>query len=524
MKRIASVVLSLFVAAIASAQVRESVSVEVVQVPVYVSTYNGVVTGLTRDNFRLFVNGKSQAIDYFDVVDFSAINVPEEERLDPRQRRLYLLVFDLLFSTPIAIARAQVAVDRLLLRAGRSDEFSVATYRHNRGIELLVPFTRDRGAIRRAVQTLKPSGTSDVLRLAVNPEETEALTQGIEFDESEASSNPTTQLAGADEEMLHQPLKNLIEDQIANLASIGQRLAPLEGQKHVVLLSTGFSSRMVHGVGAQTNPGNLRTMSADPLTARMSLPHPVKDEIDARLVRVLQALDSEYAAAGVFLDAIDIAGLRPGGSPTENEGLVMLARDTGGDLIEKRNNLAEALEVLTDRQRVVYVLGFHARNTHREQNSIEVRLRNVEGHPLLHYRRGYSSAAPVISSNDGIRIADILLNDIPQSGLEVRTSVGPPSEVNVIIPASQLLAQVEKSVEANILIYIFSAEKAVASADRRLSLDRERIEAAGREGVIRFTQPFKLPPGDYTAKVIVRLEGTPVLGFTRADFTVKERQ
>ena len=371
MKRIASVVLSLFVAAIASAQVRESVSVEVVQVPVYVSTYNGVVTGLTRDNFRLFVNGKSQAIDYFDVVDFSTINVPEEERLDPRQRRLYLLVFDLLFSTPIAIARAQVAVDRLLTRAGRSDEFSVATYRHNRGIELLVPFTRDRGAIRRAVQTLKPSGTSDVLRLAVNPEETEALTQGIEFDESEASSNPTNQLAGADEEMLHQPLKNLIEDQIANLASIGQRLAPLEGQKHVVLLSTGFSSRMVHGVGAQTNPGNLRTMSADPLTARMSLPHPVKDEIDARLARVLQALDSEYAAAGVFLDAIDIAGLRPGGLPTENEGLVMLARDTGGDLIEKRNNLAEALEVLTDRQRVVYVLGFHARNTHREQNSIE---------------------------------------------------------------------------------------------------------------------------------------------------------
>src|SRR2546430_9102169 len=142
MKRPACLLLALFVSAIASAQVRESVSVEVVQVPVYVSTHNGVVTGLTRDNFRLFVNGKSQAIDYFDVVDFSAISAPEGQRPDPRQRRLYLLVFDLLFSTPNAIARAQVAVDRLLTKAGLSDEFSVATYRHNRGVELLVPFTR----------------------------------------------------------------------------------------------------------------------------------------------------------------------------------------------------------------------------------------------------------------------------------------------------------------------------------------------------------------------------------------------
>jgi hypothetical protein len=323
--------------------------------------------------------------------------------------------------------------------------------------------------------------------------------------------------------MLHQPLKNLIEDQIANLASIGQRLAPLEGQKHVVVLSTGFSSRMVHGVIARTNP-DLRTMSADPLTARMRLPNPVREEIDARLVKAFKDLGSEYAAAGVFLDAIDIAGLRPGGAPNENEGLVMLARDTGGDVIEKRNNLAEAMEVLTDRQRVVYVLGFHAGKTHRDQNSIEVRLHNVEGHPLLHYRRGYSSAAPVVSSSDGIRIADILLNDIPQSGLEVRATVVPPSEINVMIPAGQLLAQVEKSAEANILIYIFFAEKVVASEDLRLTLDRERVEAAGREGVIRFKQPFKLPPGDYTAKVIVRLDGTPVLGFTRVNFTVKEAQ
>ena len=45
---------------------------------------------------RLFVNAKLQSIDYFDVIDFATLSA--EEARDPRQRRLYLLVFDLSFS------------------------------------------------------------------------------------------------------------------------------------------------------------------------------------------------------------------------------------------------------------------------------------------------------------------------------------------------------------------------------------------------------------------------------------------
>src|ERR1044071_9967816 len=60
----------LLVAVPAFAAHREVQNVEVVQVPVYVSTALGVVTGLTRDNFDLTVNGKPQPIDYFDVIDF----------------------------------------------------------------------------------------------------------------------------------------------------------------------------------------------------------------------------------------------------------------------------------------------------------------------------------------------------------------------------------------------------------------------------------------------------------------------
>ena len=56
-RSVATLVLSLLVVVPADAQVREGVTVEVIEVPVYVSMPDGTpVRGLTRDAFQLFVN------------------------------------------------------------------------------------------------------------------------------------------------------------------------------------------------------------------------------------------------------------------------------------------------------------------------------------------------------------------------------------------------------------------------------------------------------------------------------------
>ena len=96
----------------AQAQVRESVTVEVVQVPVYITSSDGKpVTGLTKDAFQLLVDGHPQPIEYFDTFDFASAQPggqPSAER-PRRERRLYLLLFDLSFATPGSIGRAQRA-------------------------------------------------------------------------------------------------------------------------------------------------------------------------------------------------------------------------------------------------------------------------------------------------------------------------------------------------------------------------------------------------------------------------------
>src|SRR5260221_12594002 len=65
MKRVWS--LLLLAALPLNAQLRASVTVEVIEVPVYVTDYAGKpIRGLTRDAFELSVNGKPQPVESFE--------------------------------------------------------------------------------------------------------------------------------------------------------------------------------------------------------------------------------------------------------------------------------------------------------------------------------------------------------------------------------------------------------------------------------------------------------------------------
>src|ERR1700686_1835457 len=144
-RSVATVVLSFLMVLPASAQVRESVTVEVIEVPVYVSTSGGTpLRGLTRDAFQLFVNGKPQPIEYFDPVDYNAApaqdaTTPAAPR-DPHERRLYILLFDLFFNRG-DIVRLQRAAGELVTRSNPAvDYFAAATFTSSRGFQFVIPF------------------------------------------------------------------------------------------------------------------------------------------------------------------------------------------------------------------------------------------------------------------------------------------------------------------------------------------------------------------------------------------------
>jgi VWFA-related protein len=490
----------LLVTAPALGQVRESVTVQVVEVPVYVSAAGEPVANLTRENFKLFVNGRPQAIDYFDQIDFAAI-APERAR-DPRQRRLYMLVFDL-NQTMNDLHRARRAAIDLIDHAEVDHSFAVATVGQGaRGI--IVPFTRDRLAIRHAIRNLKISASGDPLRLTLTEGERGGET-GLPtlIDRLLVSGEPDSdELA-------------MISDMLWELSDLAGRLAGMEGYKHVVLLSRGFDASALHGIVSPGRAGGLRSAGAPSRGGAMLALPP-----NAALLGQVKVMAARFAEAGVFLDAIDTAGLRPMQELWDNEALNALVKPTGGTLIDRRNDLTDAMQVLIDRQRVVYVLGFRPPQSDRDTNRIQVKLVGAPRGVTVSHRPSYSTSAPPPDTADRLRLADIVMNDIPQHGVTANVHVE-GTVVELEIPGPEMLAHaVAGTVGAEAMFYITAGSRVVAFRNKKITIDAQRAEVGLAEKPVRVVEAFDLPPGEYVAKVLVRIDGTGALGFARAELRV----
>ena len=500
-----------FLAAPALAQVRETTTVEVVEVPVYVSANGAPVGGLTKDNFELFINGKRQAIDYFDVTDYATLS-PEQSH-DVRQRRLYMLVFDLL-SPANALRRARKAALEFIDGVAPNETIGISTFNVD-GLKVVLPFSRDRAAVERAIRQLDLSNVNDPLHLTVGPAErgnNDGWNGRLRDPMADSSLfNPEHTVAA------------VAEDEVAFLTDLADRLAGMEGQKHVVLLSAGFDSFALHGVRDRATPGDVRFGSVDDWRHGRGAPM-----ANMALIREIDGLHAAYAAAGVFLDAIDIGGLRYFQSTLSNDSLYTLVHDTGGRVIDRRNDLTQAMQTLTEFSRVVYTLGFRAVNTGRDENKIRVNLVNVSRGLQASYRRTYKSGGAQIDTGDMLLLADIIQNDIPQNGVTANVTASPNArgaDVEVVLPGRELLAHAGGGViGAKVMLYVMSGRGVVAFKIKRLDIDISKAEAGLREGPVHVRGAFELPPGNYAAKVVVRMDTTGALGFGRADVVIPSAQ
>jgi len=498
----------------AQAQVRESVTVEVVQVPVYVTTSDGKpVTGLTKDAFQLSVDGHPQPIEYFDTFDFGTAQpgAPVPAERTRRERRLYLLLFDLSFATPGSIGRAQRAAETAVAHSNpATDLFAVATYSSSKGVFFLSPFLSDRVAVARAIYTLKSSQAQDPLGLALASAEraqwVTAMEQGGAVSGSDNDLSPflgsevadTIKGGQVNQDNLAMPAARLIEFQLEGLGEAAARFGALEGQKHVLIFTEGFESTRINDIKAKGRPPNL----------------------DAHLVDLVKRMHDIFVSAGVTLDSVDIKGLRHTFNDLDNDALYMLSKGTGGRVIDNRNDLVAAVDTLVQSQRTVYLLGF--RQGERKRGRISVRVNGLPRGAEVSYREGFGYVAPKAALNS-LQLADILLNDVPQAGVTlsagVRTS-DTGAEVAVSFARAEVVPQLlDASPSVEFLFYIFNDRGgAVGFKAKRIN-----FTGAGRvnTGYLTLNEPFDLPKGKYSAKVLLRISGTKSLGFVRRDFTVE---
>ena len=514
---------ALLVASAAFGQtVSETVNVEVIQVPVYVTGPDGnPIRGLSKDAFHLYVDGFEKPIDYFDPVDLAQTVAKNDERRPERERRLYLLLFDLscaredCMGLPGRIARAQTAAAAAVDKShSDSDLFAVATYTLNHGIMFATPFLRDRVAVHRAIATLSSTSANDPLGLTMTATERASwMREEIADASAEAKEMLASRLDQANEEIrqiliggvanqdnVKEPLRRETDNELVNFGVLAGRLAQLEGQKHVILFSQGFNSELIHG---GKNP-----VSSDPLTAGGT---------DAAGMSRLHEMFEAFQTAGVFIDAVDIVGLRPDVDTSyNNDSLQMLAHGTGGEFVKNRNDFAAAITDLTVRQQSVYLLGFDRRDLMR--GKITVRVDGVPRGSRLSYRQGFGGPADA-HHLDPLQLADVVINDLPQTGVSMAIALSNGS-ILVGVSRKEVLPQlVESEPWIETILYVFDANGvAVVSKQKRIRFDEEMRRKAGP---IVIGQKVQLPPGKYVAKAVTRVGGTNSMGFAKMDFEIR---
>lgn len=532
-----------FLLVLAQAAFQEKVTVSYVEVPVtVVGRDGGAVHGLTSANFEIYEDGQKRAIESFDAVDFTSHeSLKAISPLNPASRRNFLILFDLSFSNPSSIGRAQIAAREFVARTiGRRDLVAIATIDVEHGIRFLTAFTTDRSVLTAAIANPATFRTVDPLQISgTNPLEITQPSgpQGSQGEVGEKRSLGDDLFADgarALTKMDESYKRGRARKEIESLGKIAQTLQNLAGRKHVIFLSEGFNPQLVQGLalnsrGQTDNSGFAASGEVWKIDSDQHFGN-------ASAQTAIQSMAEMFRRADVVLHAVDIQGVRvqnevwSGSRPSTNEGLFLLARPTGGTVFRNSNDISADFDRLSRQQEVVYVLGFRAPVGRAGQHhDLKVKLLDVPGAHAEH-RDGYYDASEESGVQRTLTTAEIIVNDIPQKDLDVAALAaafpvdGGDAQVPVVLEiGGDDLAKSAKNnlATTDIFIYAFDENGIVRdSMHQRVALDMTKAGDRLRGHGVRFYGTLHLPPGQYAIKSLVRVAETNKLGYQRVDLDV----
>lgn len=522
---------------------QEKVTVTYVEVPVTVIGRDGAaMRGLSKENFEIYEDGEKRAIESFESIDFaSRESLKSVSPLNPASRRNFLILFDLSFSNPTSVGRAQEAALNFIARSiGARDLVAIGALDVNRGFRFLTAFTTDRELLKAAISNPVSFRTVDPLQIGgANPIQTSgALDTTGETGSSRTSSVVQEIFADAQRalsKMDDSYNRTRVRKQVETLGAIARSLQKLAGRKHLVLLSEGFDPRLVQGrlvsdTKAQTEEnvaiqfGEVWKVDSD---SRFG---------NASSQKSIQLMADEFRRADVVLHAVDIQGVRvqnsiqQGTKVTSNEGLFLLAKPTGGTVFRNSNDITADFDRLTRQHEVVYVLGFQAPMGRPGQlHDLKVKLINVRGARVQH-RDGYYDAGGESGLERALTTAEVIVNDIPQNDIDMAALVtafpsdGEKAQVPVVLEISgkDLVKHAKHDVAStDIFVYAFDAEGIVRdSTHQRVVLDMRQVGERLRSSGIRFYTTLDLAPGTYAVKSLVAVAESDKKGYQRVDVEV----
>lgn len=367
-----------FFAGMVQAQVSEVIEVRVANVDVVVLDRAGKpVTGLTKDDFQLFENGKPQPLTNFYEIRSQTLpapgeaavpaNTPATEPPTEARKRSIVVFFDSSSIDFFARNKAMDSVQRLMSTLVRDgDDAMIVTW--NRGLQVVQPFTGDRAMLQRGVEAMHKkitnaslmkfekqrviSGAGNNIRMSIESQGRYTMHQAYE-DSVALWTNYATDLRNQDAQLMVD---------VSRLFSV---LAGSDRKKVFLFLSGELQETPGMDVLAQIDSmfeqQNIRIESPAQLQAK-----------DAGISKQLRVLAESASADGITMYMVDVGDRRiddTGSAPTDKSvdflsdmnslmSMGMLAEATGGAILNGTKNFDNALRDVSRDLDSYYSLGY----------------------------------------------------------------------------------------------------------------------------------------------------------------------
>jgi len=535
-------------------QFEDSEFVFEVQVPVNVIARDGTaVRGLTEEDFQILDEGEAQTLTGFRVIDLDQI-APDDRRVvetdygvPPAARRHFLFLFDLSYSAPTSIAKAQQAAHAFVLENMHpTDLAAVGIHSVESGPQLLITFTPDRAQLARAIATL---GNPRLLQLATEdplgflidtpgpaPELTASLDVGgvnPGITEMERSMSSYLQVIGRE---MAKSERNFARGQISRWADtlhqMARILSSVEGRKHLILFSEGFDGRLLFGRQPDYSDEEFRRETD--LIERGQIAQVDTDQRfgNTQLQTQVHQMLREFNRANTVIHTVDISGLRADSREEDRarvvgrDALFYLANETGGRLHEDANDFGAELEEVLESSTVTYLLSFQPSDPGEagDHHRLRVRARAPKGAQLSH-RMGYYTPRPygdLHPMEKRLLASDLIAaaaerDDLTMNVLAAPFRAGPNQAyipVIVEIDGGSLL-EGHDSRRLPVEIYAYITDEKTEMRDffsRVVTLDLTGRQDTFANTGLKYYGSLDLPPGDYLLRVLARNASTGATG------------
>ena len=519
------------------AQFSDTTTVTVVEVPVQVTRGGNPLRDLTRDDFELLDGRKPVEITGFEMVDLSTVEGKvTDEPVPLAARRHFLLLFDLQFSTPDSVGRAQEAAADLVLRELHPTDLAAVALYDTRP-RLVLGFTSDRSQLRQAIATLGKIETGQAVRdplgLVISDMNGELPTGdglGETADRAGLDSEAMLSQARAELRTLQETAeRDRAASNIAALTSgmgeLAAWMGTVQGRKHVVFLSEGFDSSVVVGNRGLTAEEQDRMLELNQAATDGQSWRVNNEEIygSTSAQSAMNKMLTAFREADCAIQTVDVSGEVLTEGQSNRDSLLMMAHDSGGELFANFTDLGDAMSEMLERTSVTYLLAFQPNDLKYDGKfrRLRVRLKNAPRGTDIVHRPGYYPPKPYAQTNPFERA----LTSAQQVMGGVETGEIDATVLAAAFPAASGKAYAPVLVEARgedliggleqgtvpLQVYAYALDEHGIVRDffvRAMGLDLAQAGAALRQSGLKYWGHFDLEPGSYSVRVLIRNDAT----------------